>query len=90
MVKQSDQEKKEICNRSGITLIEIPYWWDKKIETVAHAIHVTRPDILLPSNLQISKPIMMPQNPPKFKIQAIPYFPKKESIVSPNFDPTGW
>jgi hypothetical protein len=26
---ERDQKKKEACQREGLTLISIPYWWDK-------------------------------------------------------------
>ncbi len=25
-----DQEKRNMCKRVGITLIDVPYWWDEK------------------------------------------------------------
>ncbi len=37
----------ESCFHDGITLIVIPYWWEKKIESVARCIHSNRPDILV-------------------------------------------
>jgi hypothetical protein len=30
----------------GITLIEIPYWWDCKIESLAATIHKYKPDLI--------------------------------------------
>jgi hypothetical protein len=35
---QRDKEKKEKCQQNGITLIEIPYWWDQKISSLAATI----------------------------------------------------
>ena len=26
--KQRDQEKRELCLQNGITLIDVPYWWN--------------------------------------------------------------
>ena len=30
----------------GITLIEVPYWWDKKADSLAATIYRARPDVL--------------------------------------------
>lgn len=35
---QRDTEKKRACNDIGITLIEIPYWWDETISSLAATI----------------------------------------------------
>ncbi len=48
-VRPRDQLKKTICLSHGITLVIIPYWWNKSIHSVAHTIHQARPDIQLPS-----------------------------------------
>ena len=29
----------------GITLIEVPYWWDKQVSSLASTIYNTRPDL---------------------------------------------
>ncbi len=34
-----------------MTLITIPYWWDKKVESVVKTIHISRPDIEMPRSL---------------------------------------
>jgi hypothetical protein len=34
------------CAKLGITLIEIPYWWDGSIDSLANTIHKYRPDLI--------------------------------------------
>jgi hypothetical protein len=43
---QRDKAKKELCEREGITLINIPYWWDKASESLAATIFELRPDLI--------------------------------------------
>jgi len=33
-VHNRDKEKRDKCEKNGITLINIPYWWDLKKESV--------------------------------------------------------
>jgi hypothetical protein len=40
-----DKEKKTACSSQGITLIEIPFWWDLHIESLAATIIKYRPDL---------------------------------------------
>lgn len=40
-----DEMKRNECKKHGITLIEIPYWWDKTKESLFATIHKSRPDI---------------------------------------------
>ncbi len=56
-MKERDEHKKMICERDGITLVVIPYWWNKTIESVAHTLHSIRPDVLIPASLLNGKPI---------------------------------
>ncbi len=44
-IKDRDLKKKTVCKSLGITLITIPYWWDKKADSVATTIYVKRPDL---------------------------------------------
>ncbi len=46
-----------MCHTNGITLIVIPYWWDKQCESIAQTVHVTRPDIEIRSQLLTGVPI---------------------------------
>jgi hypothetical protein len=41
-----DIEKKNACKNLGITLIEVPFWWDRQKETLAATIHQHRPDLI--------------------------------------------
>ncbi len=50
-VQQNDQVKRQICDNNGITLLVIPYWWDKTKESLAQTLHAVRPDISLPAAL---------------------------------------
>jgi ATP-dependent DNA ligase len=56
--KLLDQYKNRICKENGIlnnflgslkkigiTLIEVPYWWDRKYESLASTIYSQRPDL---------------------------------------------
>jgi hypothetical protein len=38
-----DSEKRHACRSIGITLVEIPFWWDLKLTTLAATIHKHRP-----------------------------------------------
>jgi len=41
-----DTEKKTQCEKYGITLIEVPYWWDKQRESLAATLRLQRPGLL--------------------------------------------
>ncbi len=50
-VQERDKLKRWICSRDGITLVVIPYWWNKTPESIARTIHEARPDMLFPEEL---------------------------------------
>lgn len=41
-----DNLKRDACKAAGITLIEIPYWWDYDKSSIIATIHQERPDII--------------------------------------------
>ena len=44
--KERDGEKRAACMERGITLVEIPYWWDRDKSSLMATIHGKRPDLL--------------------------------------------
>jgi hypothetical protein len=40
-----DQTKIYLCQQAGITLIEVPYWWNRQPETLAATLVLHRPDL---------------------------------------------
>ena len=82
-----------IC--TGITLIEVPYWWDKTVESLSATIYNARPD-LFDSKPQGSP---IPSNPltinPAVNYQIETRNPSKNVLMTAtqwdkNRDPTGW
>jgi hypothetical protein len=43
---ERDLQKKKACENVGITLIEIPYWWNFKKESLLATIHSKRPELV--------------------------------------------
>jgi len=44
--KYRDNEKQEACKCLGLTLLEIPYWWKRDLESIIEMLHKHRPDTL--------------------------------------------
>ncbi len=44
IVQQRDRTKELICINNGITLIVVPFWWDRTVESLVATIHDVRPD----------------------------------------------
>ena len=44
-MNQRDIAKSTFCKEKGITLIEVPYWWDKKYSSLAATVYSQRPDL---------------------------------------------
>jgi len=44
-LRARDEEKRQICERMGLTLLEIPYWWNQRENTFWEETHSHRPDI---------------------------------------------
>ena len=65
--KERDKQKLELCEKQGITLVQVPYWWNKKTDSLAATIQNKRPD-LLPTlmysepAIPLSKPATKPKN----------------------------
>ncbi len=68
-VVQRDEQKRLLCAQDGITLVVIPFWWNRKVESVLVTIHNERPDIKLPSTLLKGAPI--PTEMPTILVKGI-------------------
>lgn len=52
--QERDREKRLTCHNNGICLIEVPYWWDQHITSLAATLHQRRQDIPLPEHVLVS------------------------------------
>lgn len=41
-----DLEKRNLCATGGLTLVQIPYWWDNSISSLSFAIASTRQELI--------------------------------------------
>jgi len=55
--QQRDQRKTELCDRYGITIVIVPFWWDCKKETISMGIELQRPDIFHSARFSINDAI---------------------------------
>jgi hypothetical protein len=83
-----DKMKKEYAKNAGITLIEIPFWWDKSIDSLAATIRSTRMDLSALPFGQQSKPIDS-QIPVK-SIKPFVYRPNVPQKYSDKLNLSGW
>jgi len=42
-----DRQKRALCEARGITLIDVPYWWQREEQSLASTIASARPDLKL-------------------------------------------
>ncbi len=56
-IQQRDAFKISVCQQNGITLMVVPYWWDKKEESLAQSLHKCRPDIPIDPELLVGNEI---------------------------------
>jgi hypothetical protein len=70
----------------GVTLIAVPFWWDKSLPSLAATIRLYRPDLLEegPRGIPISTKI------PKQLAQKFQYKPNVGQKYDAQLDPTGW
>lgn len=80
-----DAKKKQICSNHGITVIPIPYWWDKKIESLAATAHQYRPDVF-----PFTQGSPIPVDPPLTKKQRSMYPLMLGTEWGLEEDPTGY
>jgi hypothetical protein len=52
LTQKRDKEKRSLCESKGVTLIEIPYWWDGTRASLEATIRSKRPDLILKDPLK--------------------------------------
>jgi hypothetical protein len=77
--------KLKFSQEEGISLITIPFWWDKSLSSLAATIHQQRPD-LVPSAQGSPIPLEMPK---QYQVPT-KYSPNVPQKYHDNVDPTGW
>eukprot|EP01114_Cavostelium_apophysatum_P019216 TRINITY_DN6130_c0_g1_i2.p1 TRINITY_DN6130_c0_g1~~TRINITY_DN6130_c0_g1_i2.p1 ORF type:complete len:465 (-),score=99.86 TRINITY_DN6130_c0_g1_i2:53-1447(-) len=78
-----DNEKRRVCKEAGITLVEIPYWWDRSDLSLFATIKKYRPDLL--SNIKdvnIARHVI-PEEKPTTSLSDSPSSPVKLNQYDP-------
>jgi hypothetical protein len=58
-LQDRDEEKKLLCKANGITLIEVPFWWDGSREQLEATIAQKRPELVLSTRSPIPSKIAL-------------------------------
>jgi hypothetical protein len=85
--QRADQLKMRFATDMGITLIPIPFWWNRTTSSLASTISATRPDLHF-GNLSKDEPIS--KDMPKQLIKQFKYTPNTSIVYHEGIDPTGW
>jgi hypothetical protein len=72
----------------GITLVTIPFWWDKSANGLAASIRRKRPDIVFQGVSAHNSTI--PSELPSTYQKRFQYIPNKSKALSDQIDPAGW
>jgi hypothetical protein len=83
--QRADQIKRNFASQMGITLISIPFWWDKSPNSLVSTIRLYRPDINIHTPTSAPIPVEMPRKFMRFK-----YIPTVAKEMKNEIDPTGW
>jgi hypothetical protein len=85
--QKSDNRKQEIAVNEGISLIQIPFWWDKSSQSLTATIRKYRPDLL--QHLE-SKALPIPTQMATHLQRKYEYTPNIAQVYDEEIDPKGW
>jgi hypothetical protein len=86
--QKADHIKMDLAKSVGITLIPIPFWWDRSLQSLAATIRLYKPDISWPDIPSTTTPISE-EMPLKYH-RKFQYKPSVAQEYSEQIDPTGW
>ena len=66
-----DEIKAALSSTKGITLIEVPYWWDRKLSSLAATVYNTRPDLFTEQPKGKPIPLIPPANEKHVSVTGI-------------------
>jgi hypothetical protein len=87
--QQADKKKVRYASKAGITLIPIPFWWDKSIPSLVATIKNYRPD-LIDSDMVPAKASPIPSSLPAKLPPQLKAKPRGAQEYNDSVDPTGW
>jgi hypothetical protein len=87
--KKNDSLKDRFAKQMGITLIQVPFWWDWTTESLAATIRKCRYDLPLE---EIAHFKAIPKEMPRryLKKAKFKYKPNVPQLYDERIDPTGW
>jgi hypothetical protein len=75
--KERDTQKKLGCLIQGVTLIEIPFWWDGKEQSLISTIQLYRPELFQNKKLELGFSVI---TSPKYQ-QDVTFYQPTCSII---------
>jgi hypothetical protein len=89
--QHADQVKRKFAKDLGITLIPIPFWWDKTSSSIVATILASRPDITMNGGTFEATPSApIPSTMPIKYQRRSQYTPNYSKEFLNQVDPTGW
>eukprot|EP01124_Arcella_intermedia_P028018 TRINITY_DN5608_c0_g1_i1.p1 TRINITY_DN5608_c0_g1~~TRINITY_DN5608_c0_g1_i1.p1 ORF type:complete len:508 (+),score=131.08 TRINITY_DN5608_c0_g1_i1:7-1530(+) len=90
LYSKRDEKKKQSCLEKGITLVTVPYWWDRKKESLCATLHQVLP-LIFPETHSLPIPTSLPSTISSVYLKnQISHFLMHGKEWNKEQDPTGW
>jgi hypothetical protein len=83
--QQNDIKKMKFAKEFGITVIPVPFWWNKSSASLVSTIRSHRPELLPTHQTMKPIPLNMPETIPRVKHRI-----NAAQLYDERVDPTGW